>query len=396
MKILIFYQYFGTPQGGWSTRYYEFTRRWVSAGHEVTVVTSPYYKSDIRAKGFISRQLVDGVRLIVVDSPDSNKASFAKRAWNAVRFAAVSCFLAMKEPHDLVLSSSGPITVAIPALLSHWLRRKKFVFEVRDLWPAGGIEMGKLKNPLLVGSALAFERMIYRNADLAVACSVGMEKGIKSVYSGVPTLVIPNSSDVELFSKKEEKPWMPQGFREDLPILLYAGSLGEMDDCGQILKGLAYVESDFQMVFVGDGAERTHLEALSHSLGLQDRVYFLGLVPKTEVVRWFGLAVLSFVTFRNLPVLHTNSPNKLFDSFAAGVPVIQTTKGWIADMLEKEKCGLNADPEDPRSLAKAVTDLITFPEKSKQMGVEALRLAKGSFNREILSQTYLAALERMA
>ena len=171
MKILIFYQYFGTPQGGWSTRFYEFTRRWVKAGHQVTVVTSPYYKSDIKPKGFVSRQMVEGVELIVINSPDSNKDSFSKRAWNAIRFALVSCFYAIKEPHDLVLSSSGPITAAIPGLLSKWFRGKKMVFEVRDLWPSGGIEMGKLRNPWLVRMALAFERKIYSDSDLVVACS---------------------------------------------------------------------------------------------------------------------------------------------------------------------------------------------------------------------------------
>jgi glycosyltransferase involved in cell wall biosynthesis len=255
--------------------------------------------------------------------------------------------------------------------------------------------MGKLKNPLMRKTALSFERLTYRSSDLVVACSVGMEEGVKSVNPTVSTLVIPNSSDVDLFSKQEEWPKLPAGFRTDLPVLLYAGSLGEMDDCGQILKGLAMVNGGFQMVFVGDGAERIHLEALCGDLGLLGNVYFLGLVPKTEVVKWFAIARLSFVTFRNLPVLHTSSPNKLFDSFAAGVPVIQTTKGWIADLVVKENCGINADPESPQSLAEAVNELIAHPEKAKEMGKEAFRLAKGPFSREKLAQAYREALEKL-
>ena len=73
MKILFFYQYFGTPKGSWSTRVYEFTRRWVKEGHEVTVVTAPYEKSDIRATRLIERQDIEGVKLIVLNLPDSNK-----------------------------------------------------------------------------------------------------------------------------------------------------------------------------------------------------------------------------------------------------------------------------------------------------------------------------------
>ena len=55
MRILYFYQYFTTPKGAWSTRAFEFARRWVAAGHEVTVVTSVYDKSDLRPSRLFER-----------------------------------------------------------------------------------------------------------------------------------------------------------------------------------------------------------------------------------------------------------------------------------------------------------------------------------------------------
>jgi len=55
MKILYFYQYFGTPKGSWSTRVCEYTRRWVLEGHSVTVVIAPYEKSDIKTDGFFQK-----------------------------------------------------------------------------------------------------------------------------------------------------------------------------------------------------------------------------------------------------------------------------------------------------------------------------------------------------
>ena len=68
MRILFFYQYFGTPKGGWSTRVYELCRRWVAAGYHVTVVTAPYEKSDITASGFISRKQIEGIDLIIINA----------------------------------------------------------------------------------------------------------------------------------------------------------------------------------------------------------------------------------------------------------------------------------------------------------------------------------------
>ena len=52
MKIVYFYQYFSTPNGSWGTRVYEFAKEWVDQGHEVTVVTSIYSKSDLVAEKF--------------------------------------------------------------------------------------------------------------------------------------------------------------------------------------------------------------------------------------------------------------------------------------------------------------------------------------------------------
>ena len=393
MNILVFYQYFGTPKGGWSTRYYEFTRRWVKEGHQVTVVTSPYYKSDIRAEGFISRKVIEGVNLIIIDSPDSNKDSFLKRAWNAFRFSLVSVYFALTQTHDLVLSSSGPITTAIPGLFSKWFRGKNLVFEVRDLWPKGGIELGKLTNPVLQKVALSFEKLIYQNSSLVVACSEGMRQGVGEVNPQVKTLVISNSSDVELFESNGGLPNFPKGFDSNLPIFLYTGSLGLMDDCSQILKGLQSAKTlEFQMVFIGDGAEKAHLEKLTQDFGLQDKVWFLGLIPKVEVVKWYALARASFVTFMDLPVLGTNSPNKMFDSFAAGVPIIQSTRGWIADLVDNSSCGINVDPQIPQEFANAVQLLIEKPEIAATMGSNAKNLAKTEFNRSRLSEKFLAGL----
>lgn len=396
MNILIFYQYFGTPKGGWSTRYYEFTRRWVKQGHQVTIVTSPYYKSDIIARGFVSRQEVEGIRLIVIDSPDSNKASFIKRAWSALRFACISIYFSIIEPHDIVLSSSGPITTAIPGLISKWFRKKPFIFEVRDLWPKGGIEMGKLKNPLLRKIALWFEKLVYSNADLVVACSKGMEAGVLEIDPETQTVVIPNSSDLELFGGESESPKFPNDFNTSLPTFLYAGSLGEMDDCSQIIEGLKLVYgTHINMVFIGDGAEKYDLEEKAKTLPSNINIYFLGLIPKTEVVKWFSIASASFVTFKDRPVLHTNSPNKMFDSFAAGVPIIQSTRGWIYELIRKEQCGINVDPDSPLSFAEAILLLTKDKELSLSMGASARRLAETEFNRGKLSQLYLKKISEI-
>lgn len=392
MQILIFYQYFGTPRGKWSTRMYEITRRWVKQGHQVTVVTSPYEKSDIRAKKFIERQNINGIDLIVINSADSNRDGIVKRMFKALVFSMMSCYYALIVKCDVVMASSGPITVGLPALLTKWFRRKPMVFEVRDLWPEGAIELGKLNNGLLRNIAIWFEKLCYKNASLVVPCSKGMEEGVLRKHPKAKTLVIPNASDIELFSKvKEEDRRIPEQY-VGKKLFLYAGSLGLMDEVEQVIEGMRLVKNpNVLWLVIGEGAEREHLESLVGKYQLTN-IKFLGIMPKTEVIKWFSRAEASFVTFKDLPVLHTSSPNKMFDSFAAGVPIIQSTKGWIKELVEQYQCGINVEPDKPKQFAEAIELIANDTTYRAKLAIAAKRLAVKVFDRDILAQKYLQAL----
>ena len=67
MKILYIYQYFSTPKGSWGTRVYEFARNWIKDGHQVTVITAVYSKSDLKPKGFIDTQYFDGIEVKIIN-----------------------------------------------------------------------------------------------------------------------------------------------------------------------------------------------------------------------------------------------------------------------------------------------------------------------------------------
>ena len=124
MKILIFYQYFTTPKGAWGTRIYEFANKWVEEGHDVTVVSSIYSKSDLKTEKFVEEQYFNGIKVKVLNIKIDNKQSFLKRVFTFIAYSVVSSWYALSIKADVVIASSGPITVGIPGLIAKRFRKR--------------------------------------------------------------------------------------------------------------------------------------------------------------------------------------------------------------------------------------------------------------------------------
>ena len=395
MRILIFYQYFGTPRGSWSTRFYEFARRWVAQGYQVTIVTAPYEKSDIKASKFIDRQTMKGIDLVVINTPDSNRDSILKRALNSILFSVTASWFAITHKADIVIASSGPITIGIPGLVARVFRNKPFIFEIRDLWPGGGIEMGKIKNKLLVKAALFFEKYLYRKANLVVACSEGQKDNIHNRFPAVRCVTIPHGGDLDLFGKKSSNAWLAGKEK----IFTHTGSLGFIHNCQLILQAAIHIkesgrEKDIKIIFIGDGADRKELEAMKRKHGLAN-VIFLGLKPKLELPEWVQSSRASLFTTLDNVTQNTSCPNKIFDSFAAGVPVIQTTTGWIKTLIDKEQCGMNVPPGNALELSRAMLSMADDDAMHQTMANNAQRVAETLFNRDTLANEYLAEIKAL-
>ena len=228
MTILYFYQYFTTPKGSYGTRVYEFTKNWVKRGHKVIVVTSPYAKSDIRATKFLETQLIDGINLKIINISINNKHSFTKRIYSFLVYTFFSIFYALTLKYDIVIASSGPITVGIPGLIAKVFRRKNFVFEVRDLWPEGPIELGVLKNKLAQKISYAFEKKCYKSSSLVVALSPGMKSNIIERFPKTNVVSITNSANIKLFSSQKSKITHPNLIGKKIAI--YTGNIGVVNN----------------------------------------------------------------------------------------------------------------------------------------------------------------------
>lgn len=397
MKIIFFYQYFGTPKGSWSTRVYELTRRWVAYGHEVIVVTAPYEKSDIDVDSFITRKRIDGIDLIIINSGDSNRLSKINRIIRAITFASVSVYFSLVEKYDIAIASSGPITIGLPLFFAKSIRRKKVIFEVRDLWPAGGIEMGLIEKKYQKQIALWFEKKIYQKSDHIITASIGQLNHIHKRFSKIPISVIPNASDIDLFGPVSKEN-LPEWTNNKI-LFTHIGSLGLIHNIKywlRVAEELKYNPegSKILLVFIGEGIERKELELEMKNNSLHN-VQFLGLKPKVELPVWVQNSFATLFSTLDNPIQNTCSPNKIFDSFAAGVPIVQTSTGWIGELVERSKCGINVPLLNPEKTAEIMIEFTKDVNMRNKFGLNAKNLAENEFNRDLLAVKYMEIMTNL-
>ncbi|MEX2585459.1 MAG: glycosyltransferase family 4 protein, partial [Balneolaceae bacterium] len=277
------------------------------------------------------------------------------------------------------------------------------VFEVRDLWPHVPIAMGELTNPLMAFLARRLERSAYRNAAHVVALSPGMRDGVlRQGVASSRVSVIPNSSDLELFSVP---PQQGEKFRQEHPLIgnrplvLYCGTLGRVNGVGQMVRiaiEMAEIDPEIAFLIVGDGREKVQIERFARESGvIGQNLFMLPPIPKNEVPSLYAAADLTSSFVIDNKALWDNSANKFFDSLAAGKPILINHEGWQADLLRKTKAGLVVPPLDARQSAEQIQTFLRDPQRRETAARAAEQLARNRFAREQLFEELHHILKRV-
>ena len=397
MNILYIHQYFVTPDEPGGTRSYWISQELIKRGHKVTVVTSNSESG--HEPGRFNRDWID---VVYVRNDYSQYYSRLKKIWSFVKFTFQSIKAAAKEKDvDLVYATSTPLTVGFTALALRALKGWHYVFEVRDLWPEFPIQVGAVRNKLIVWALRKFETRIYKRSDFVVALSPGMQDGV--VAAGQPrnrTAMIPNMSKPDRFYPHEVDKEIAAQFGIDLNKfnVVHFGAMGVANGLEYIINAAKVLkdsgDDSINFVFMGGGATLPHLKSLVEEYKL-DNVQFHGNHKMSTVVEVVNCCDASITSFKNLPILYTNSPNKLFDSLSAGKPIIVNSAGWTKDLVEKEDCGFFVDPEKPEELADKLLEVKDNQELLDRWGKNARRLSEEVYDKGILAGKVADVLEKV-
>ena len=384
MKILYIPQYFKTPDEPGGTRSYWISKKFIEKGHEVIMLTSKNMDT--------SREdvTVDGIKVIYLNVKYDQKMGLLKRLFSFVSFMlkTISFVFMLRKKYEKIYATSTPLSVGIPAIMGKIFLKKPYIFEVRDLWPEVPIQMGAIKNRLLIKVLKKLEKTIYNYAETIVTLSPGMNDGV--LATGIhPNKVhmIPNMAKPYEFYPREKNKSIMHEFQININqiTIIYFGAIGKSNGLIEFLKLFKESNCDgFRLIIAGEGSEKLALQKYITEEKITN-VHLVGNYSMSKISDLVNCCDISLVSFANLPILNTNSPNKFFDSLSAGKPIIVNSGGWTKELVEKHECGFYYDPKSQDSFMEMIFYIENNKNILSKMGVNSRRLSVDSFSNEILT-----------
>ncbi len=176
--------------------------------------------------------------------------------------------------------------------------------------------------------------------------------------------------------------------KEGEVLLLSIGRLVHQKSIDTVIRTLALLPDTIRLVVVGDGPDRYALTMLAKELGLSQRVTFVGQVNREETAKYRAVCDI-FV----LPSRSEGQGISFLSSMLAGLPVVATQVGGIADFLfdakrnpDKEPTGWAVDVDSPEQIADAVKEILADPVQTKKVVAAAKQMVEVKYNWERIAK----------
>ncbi len=403
MHILFLSHYFPPEVNAPATRTHAHCKRWVEAGHQVTVITcAPNCPSGVVYDGYknklIQKETVDGIQVVRLWTFLAANKGFVKRILNYLSYMLIATMYAITRRNvDVVVATSPQFFCGWAGVLCRWVRRWPFVLEIRDIWPESILTVGAMKRSLSIRVLENLELWMYRAAQHIVTVGDGyrdklLERGVENERISV----IPNGVCLEQFQEMEpSKALLKEWNSENKFVCSYIGTVGMAHGLDVVVKAAATLQSqnDNTVCFwiVGDGAQRAKLEEEATQQQLTN-IRFTGMIAKDQIANVIASSDACLVHLKGTDLFGTVIPSKIFEIMALNKPIIAGVRGQTEEIVLAGNAGVSMTPDDPESLLAAIETIKTQPEEY-QHGREYVAQ---HFNRDTLANEMLTVLQAVS
>ncbi|MEO0248202.1 MAG: glycosyltransferase family 4 protein, partial [candidate division WOR-3 bacterium] len=338
--------------------------------------------------GLSLNEVVDGILVRRIRIPMLPRASKVARGIQHLIYALwLSVLFMFDRQADVAMVFSPPLPLTWMVCLAGKVRRTAVIANIQDLFPREAVELGMLKNPVLVRMFEAMERQAYRLAAGVTVHSPGNKEHVVK-QGGAPDKahVIYNWVDVDRIRPGNRN----NNFRMlhklgDRFVVSYAGTMGWAQDMGTIINSAARLRNhcDIMFLLVGDGVEKEGAQARSRELGLEN-VLWLPIQPWSvypEILAASDISLLNLHPELRTPVV----PSKLLSIMAAARPVVASLpfQSDARRIIAEAGCGICVGSGDSEALADAIRKLASDRALLSEMGRLGRAYVEKHFAREV-------------
>ena len=403
MKIVYVSHYFSPEIGAPSARIYEMARAWIREGHQVEVITGfPNHPQGQIYPGYecqkYAREVMDGIQVHRVWTYITPNRGLIRRTLGHISLWISALLFATRhiENPDIVIGTSPTLFSVMAARRVALLKKVPFVMEVRDLWPGIFVDLGIIKNSIIIKILEAWELWMYRQADKIVTVTDGFKENI--IGRGIDAdkiHTIPNGADLTYFHPGEKPSSLARELNlEDKFVVLYLGahSISQgLDTIVDVAEEVSDVE-EIAFLFVGDGNKKEELMVKAKAENINN-VVFHPPITKEVVPLYYNLADICLVPLRDVALFRTFIPSKMFEIMAMGKAIVASLRGEAASILGSSEGAVVTEPEDTQGIANAIKALYNDPQRRIKLGQNGRKYVEDNYSRKSLAEKYLSIMQ---
>jgi glycosyltransferase involved in cell wall biosynthesis len=402
MRILFLTENYPPEVNAIATRVSERAAYWVRHGHSVTVITGfPNFPQGKLYAGWrqrwFSSQIVDGIRVVRVRTYIARNEAVVKRTLDFVSFMISAVIASIRLPRpDVVVATSPQFFAAVGGWIVSILKRRPFVFELSDLWPASIRAVGAMRAGPILDLVERLELFLYRRSARVVALTAAFKRDL--VRRGIEAdkiAVVLNGVDLPRYSPRARDPELALELGLNRCFVIgYIGTHGMAHDLMNVVEAAELLRSrtDICFLFVGDGAAKPELVASVRQRRL-DNVVFSDPRHKEQMPACWSVCDVALVHLKDDPVFSEVIPSKLFEAMAMGLPVlIAAPAGEATSIVAGERAGIVVTPSSPEALAAAIGSLADNPAQRAALASHSLAAAP-RYTRERQAEEMEAVLQ---
>ncbi|HEV2489363.1 MAG TPA: glycosyltransferase family 4 protein [Candidatus Acidoferrales bacterium] len=377
MHILLLNQYY-PPDTSATAKIAATVAEELSKHHRVTVLAGrpSYVPLEHYPYSLLRREERGDLVVERVGSTAYPRHKMLRRVANYLSYISLAVPRALAIEADLVLAMTDPPFAGIAgARIAQW-KGLPFVYNIRDLYPDMALGGEIVPRRRWVNLWERLHRSALRRAARVIVLGDDMRERI--LAKGVApdrVVVVRDGASAAASPVPANHPAIAEIRGSASFVVLHAGNLGFYGAWPTLLEAAKSFNGDgTQLVFVGDGAIREHLQEASRDC---PSIRFLPFRPPAEIPCVMAAGDLQVVTIRR-ELCGVVVPSKLYSILAAGRPIlaIAPEESDAARIVRENDCGLVADPDNPADVANAIRALRNDPARLRVMGERAREASK--------------------